>query len=312
MNKIKVAFFGTSDRSQPILECLDTNFDLVLCATKTDRIVGRHRKTEKTLVKKWGEREGIDVFEIENFKKDENGLVKALIKHGVELIVVADFGFIIGKELIDKYKNKIINIHFSLLPKYRGANPIQAAIIQGEKETGITYLLMTLDLDEGPILHQIKLDIKGNETSGELYEVLFKRAAQNLSDVVKKYLNKEIVPVEQNHEKASFYYSPSHPKSTYIYKEDARINWCESLKQIERKVRAFNPWPIAWTTLGDLEKSEKAEQMELKEGVKKDLRIKIYSAELKEGKIIPKTVQVTGKNKTKWEDFKNGYTVQAK
>jgi len=308
MNKVKVAFFGTSDRSQPVLESLHINFDLALCVTKADRIVGRHQIKEKTLVKKWGERKGIDVFEIENFKKDGKALLKALGKHDIELIIVADFGFIVGKELIDEYKNRIINIHFSLLPKYRGANPIQAAIIQGEKETGITYLLMTLGLDEGPILHQIKLDLKGNETSGRLYEILFEKAAQNLSGVIRGYLSKEITAVEQDPKKATFYYSPSHPKSTYIYKEDALVDWSESAEQIERKIRAFNPWPIAWTTLEDLEKSGKVGLVGLKEGVKRNLRVQIYSAELMGGKIIPKVVQVSGKDKMSWGDFKNGYT----
>jgi len=308
MNKTKVAFFGTSDRSQPILESLYTNFNLVLCVTKADMIVGRHQTKEKTLVKKWAEDKSIDVFEIVNFKKDEKALLKVLGKNNIELIVVADFGFIVGRELINAYKDKIINIHFSLLPKYRGANPVQAEIIHGEKETGITFLLMTLGLDEGPILHQIKVDLKGNETSRGLYEILFEKAAQNLSGVVEKYLNKEIAPVEQDHSKATFYYSPSHKKSTYIYKEDAQIDWDESAEQIERKIRAFNPQPIAWTTLGKLEKSEKVGQVELKSHVNKDLKVQIYSAELKDGKIVPKTIQVEGKKITKWENFKNGYT----
>lgn len=310
MSKTKVAFFGTSDRSQPILESLNINFDLTLCVTKADRIVGRHQTKEKTLVKKWAGEKNIDVFATENYKKDEKDLLESLGKHKVELIIVADFGFIVGKELIDKYKDKIINIHFSLLPKYRGANPVQAAIIQGEKETGITYLLMTLGPDEGPILHQIKHRLDGTETSGELYQVLFEKAAQNLSEIVEKYLNKEIMPTEQEHGKATFYYSPSHPKSTYIYKEDARINWDKSAEQIEREIRAFNPWPISWTTLEELEKSGKAGQINLKETMKKDIKIKIHTAQLKDGEIVPKTVQVEGKDKMSWEDFKNGYMVQ--
>ncbi len=311
---MNIAFFGTSDRSKPILEALDENFDLKLCVTKTDRKVGRHQKTEETLVKSWAKERGINFFEIENIQGDEKDLLDTLIRQKIDLIVVTDFGFIIPKSIIKRFKNEIINIHFSLLPKYRGANPVQAAILRGDKETGITYLLMSEDLDEGPILKQILCRLTGKETSGILYERLFELAAKHLPQVIKEYAADKIQPQKQDHEKAIIHHSPSHPNSTYIYKEDAEINWNESVEQIERKIRAFNPWPIAWTTLNALENNKKLEEenLNIRENIDKSLRIKIFETETTPKKrLSPKKVQVAGKKATTWENFKNGYTVNS-
>jgi len=303
---IKIAFFGTSNKSKPILEALYKNFDLVLCVTKTNRIVGRNKEEQETVVKRWANENGIKVFEIETMKKSWEALLKELIRNGVDLIIVADFGFIITTEILENFKNKVINVHFSLLPKYRGANPVQAAILNGDTKTGITFLQMVKELDAGDIIYQIPYSLLGTETSGELYEKLFLLAANNLADVIVNYLDGKLAPQPQNHEKATFYYSPSHPKSTYIYKEDAKINWAESPQEIEQKIRAFNPWPIAWTTLEDLEKTNICN---LKSTVNKSLVLKIYSAQIKEGKLEPMEVQVEGKNKTNWKSFLNGYCV---
>jgi methionyl-tRNA formyltransferase len=305
---MNIAFFGTSNKSKPILETLNKNFNLVLCVTKTDRIIGRQQKKVATLVKTWAKEKEIDVFEIENIKDQEETILKVLVEHKVDLIIVADFGFIIPTKIINTYKNKIINIHFSLLPKYRGANPVQAAIIKGEEKTGITYFLMRRGMDTGPILFQIPYELNNKETTETLYAQLFEKAAKHLPKVVKDYQAGKITPKEQNHKKATYYYSPSKPKSTYIYKEDAKINWDENVNQIERKIRAFNPWPIAWTTLQELENNPKLENIKLRKGIDSDKRIKIFSAKIKGEKLIPKEIQIAGKNRTSWENFINGYT----
>jgi methionyl-tRNA formyltransferase len=301
---MKIAFFGTSNRSEPILEVLHENFDLALCVTKSNRIVGRAKEEKETVVKEWAQNRHIPVFEIEKMKTSEEALLKELITREIDLIIVADFGFIIIKSIIANFENRIINIHFSLLPKYRGANPVQVAIINGDTETGITFLQMVYELDAGDIISQIPYQLNGTETSGELYEILFKKAAQELPNVIDKYIDRTLKPRKQNQNEATFYYSPSHPKSTYIYKEDAKINWQETHVQIERKIRAFNPWPIAWAPLEEL---EKAGICQLKPSVNKNLIIKIYSAKIAEAKIIPISVQVEGKKITDWKSFTNGY-----
>ncbi len=301
---MKVAFFGTSNRSEPILEALHKNFDLSLCVTKSNRIVGRSQEEKPTVVKQWATENNIPVFEIEKFKESEKALLTELINKEIDLIIVADFGFIITDSILKDFKNRVINIHFSLLPKYRGANPVQAAIINKDTKTGITFLQMVKELDAGDIILQIPYPLNGTETSGELYEKLFELAAEELPDVIKKYAKNELEIKPQQREEATFYYSPSHPKSTYIYKEDARINWEETAPQVEAKIRAFNPWPIAWTSLGEL---EKAEICVLKPSINKNLMIKIFSAKMEEGKLTPETVQVEGKKQTDWKSFVNGY-----
>ena len=317
MKTTKVAFFGTSDRSKPILECLHENFNLILCATKSDRIVGRDRKSEETVVKKWANERGIDVFEIASMKLDAEDLLKQLESTEIDLIVVADFGFMVPKTIVEVFRNKIMNIHFSLLPKYRGASPVQAAIIQGEKETGVTFLLMTEELDSGDILTQIKHPLTGNETSGELYQTLFLKAKTMLPETVDEFIKGTITPRKQDKKNAFFYYSPSHPKSTYIYKEDAQINWNDPIELIERKIRAFSPWPIAWTYLGELKEiatpEGKIDPIKIRDSIDENLTLKIHSAKLEKGidgrqALQPIQVQVSGKNKIKWEEFRNGYS----
>lgn len=307
---MKIAFFGTSNRSEPILEILHKNFDLKLCVTKTDRIVGRERKKSETKVKSWAKKHGIEIFEIYNMKSSETALLTELINYGIDMIIVADFGFIIGKEIIEKFKDNIINIHFSLLPKYRGANPVQAAILNGDTKTGITFTQVVYELDAGDIIAQFPVPLKGNETSGELYSMLFAIASQKITQVITDYQQKKITPMPQDPTKATYFFSKSHPKSTFIYKEDAKLNWQDSAEINERKVRAFNPWPVAWTTLGDLEKYL---QLPLKPKIKKNLNLKIYSAEIShsvarpEEVLIPKEICVEGRRKMDWKSFLNGY-----
>jgi methionyl-tRNA formyltransferase len=313
-DKLDIAFFGTSDRPKPILESLNNNFNLTLCVTKTDRVVGRHQEKRETLVKIWAKEHKVDVFEVENIKEQEKPLLNVLSKKNIDLIIVADFGFIITSKIIEKYKDKLINIHFSLLPKYRGANPVQATIINGDGKTGISFFLMRKGMDTGPVIAQVPYDLVGNETTEILFGKLFELAAEHLPKVIREYSNGKITPKEQDESKATYYYSPSHPRSTYIYKEDARINWEESVEQIERKIRAFNPWPIAWTTLKEIEQNQKVyvsdneKALSFREGVDLSLRFKIFSARIKKGKLLPQEVQVSGKKKTSWENFKNGYT----
>ncbi len=309
---MRTAFFGTSKHSRPILEALKNEFDLSLCVTKSDRIVGRSQKREPTKVKKWSRENKIKIFEVDNFKNKEEDLLEALTEQRVDLIIVADFGFIITDRIINAYQGKIVNIHFSLLPKYRGANPVQAAILNGDSITGITYLLMSKEMDAGDILHQIKHPLEGSETTESLYKDLFKIAAQNIPKVIKGYIGGEIEPKKQNPKDATYHFSPSHPKSTYVYKEDARIDWTEDPQNIDRKIRAFYPWPIAWTTLEELEKNSDnrlSEKIKLRENVNKDTTIKIYEAVLEKHGLSPTQVQVAGKSKIGWAEFKNGYCV---
>lgn len=300
---MKIAFFGTSDRSTPILDTLYKNFDLALCVTKANTRVGRHQELRETGVKKWAKKKRVNCLTISDIKAErKEKIVNRLKTENVELGIVADFSFIIPQEIINTPKFKIINIHFSLLPKYRGASPVQFAILNGEKETGITYHLMDKGMDTGPILAQIKHKLSGNETSGDLYNQLFQVAADNLTKVITNYTEGKIAPEMQNNDAATFTYSKTRLKTTFIFKEDAKIDWNSHSNVIERQIRAYNPWPTAWTTLGEIP------GINLKNNKNPNLKVKIYSAEIVRKELRIRELQVEGSKKITWEDFLNGYT----
>jgi methionyl-tRNA formyltransferase len=277
---VNVAFFGTSDRSTPILEALkgDSNVNLALCITKSDTKVGRNQTVRETEVKKWAQKNGIDFVTSESIKKDSQKIIEQLQYSKVDLGLVADFSFIIPEEILNAPKYGIINIHFSLLPKWRGAAPVQFAILNGDESTGITYQLTAKAMDRGNVIYQIGYKTADNETSDELYEKLFHIAADNLPKVIAGYLDKTLLLKEQDETNATYTYSPSHPGRTFIFKEDAKIDWAKSPVEIERAVRAYKPWPIAWTTLGELLLTTTGKSTE-REDAKK--RVKIFEAEIK-------------------------------
>ncbi len=308
---IKVAFFGTSNRSIPILESLTSNFDLVLCVTKEDVLVGRHQTPKEVEVKSWAKQNGVNFVTICRSLKDEKDkIIEQIRSSKAEIGVIADFGYIISQEILDVFPRGLVNIHFSLLPKYRGASPVQFAILNADTKTGITFQLMAYTLDTGPIIQQIPYPLIGTETSGQLYQILFKLSASHLPDVLENYLNGKLKPKLQDETQASYTSSPSHPKSTYIYKEDAQIDWNAPVQKIYAAVRAYNPWPIAWTTLGNMQtaRDKIVGFTRLKDPKTVSKLIKIYSAQLSlDGRLGIIQVQLEGGKILAWEQFKNGY-----
>jgi len=305
---INIAFFGTSDKSYPILEKLNQDFNLTLCITRTDSKVGRNQKLMPCGVKKWAKKNGVDFLCIDSITNSEQEILAALKSHKTDLGVVADFKFIIPKNILDFPKHGLINIHFSLLPKLRGASPVQHAILKGLKETGVTYYVMNEKMDEGDVINQVTYDLNQTETTGELYKKLFELAADNLSKTIKDYIGGEFKPTKQDSAKATYCNSKTRPETTYIYKEDARIDWSKEPEVIERQIRAFNPWPIAWTTLGELENNNKLySQIQLKKSTYPKYRVKIIEAEKVNGQLGIDKLQVEGKNEIDWMSFMNGY-----
>lgn len=308
-NPIKIVFFGTSDRSLPILNSLKENFDLILCVTKSDTVVGRNKSIRETEVKKWALKNNIEVISLDSLKgQNLEQLLSTIKKYKPNLGVVADFSFMIPKSVIDSFDGNIINVHFSLLPKYRGASPVQYAILNGDKTTGVTFYLLNEKMDEGDILNQYEYKIDSEITSGELYSILFQLSAEKLPQTIINFLKGNLKTVHQDHSKASYTISKSNPKHTFIYKEDALINWLESPEKIHRSVRAFNPWPISWTYLEDLEKTNLiSEKIKLKENVNKKLKVKIFTTSIEDRKLKINQLQIEGKNKSDWVSFLNGY-----
>lgn len=224
-----------------------------------------------------------------------------------------------------------------MLPKYRGASPVQHAILNGENEIGVTYQLMDKGMDTGKIINQFSYKLGGNETTEILYDILFEKAANMLPATINQYLNHELIPYKQNEEDATYCYSPTHPESTYIYKDDAKINWNScSLKHIYNMIRAYYPWPISWTTVDDINSADikvtdkglstgtlkndrdHVESLQNNKNSKlilksdKNLKIKIYKAEYlpQNNELKIDEIQVEGKNIVGWKDFINGYAVK--
>lgn len=297
---MKIAFFGTSDRSQPILEALKNNFDLVLCVTRADSKVGRKQIAKETFVKAWCKKNDVKFIEIDNFKNSSFH-----ISPEMELAIVADFSFMIPQNVINSFKHGVLNIHFSLLPAYRGASPIQAFILSGGTTTGVTFYLMDKGMDTGNIIHRIEYKTTCNETSGELYKKLFDVAGKTLPEVVSKYLSGVYKPTPQDNAYATYTYSPSHPKNTFIYKEDAKLDFSKDDIYLERCVRAYHPWPIAWATLGELSKKY---DFALKNVANTNVIVKIHKTHLDEtNKLKIDIIQPQNGKQMDWRAFLNGY-----
>lgn len=303
------AFFGTSDKSRPILDSLYTNTNLTLCVTKTDRIVGRKKEIKPTVVKEWAKEKNIELLEIDKMDSEtRQNIISKLKEHKIDVGIVADFSYLIHQEIISTPLKGLINIHFSKLPKYRGASPVQHTILNGESVTAITFMLMSKGMDEGDILKQVDVKLTGNETSAQLYEIMFQIAGEVLPEVINDYINGKIQPKPQDHALATYCLSKTNPKSTLIDKEDAKIDWNKPHVQIERFIRAFNPWPVAWTTLQDINTANIFAGKTLKQNKDKSLKVKIYEATINEnGSLSPTKLQVQGGNILNIKEFLNGY-----
>lgn len=310
---MKIAFFGTSDRSIPILTVLHKNFELDLCVTRADTKVGRKLEIRETKVKKWATENNIPCLQLNSLKKESARIIAQVETRGITLGVVADFGFIITRDIINSLPKGLINVHFSLLPKYRGASPVQYAILNGDVKTGISYYLMDEKMDTGDIIYQSEYKLTGKETSEGLYAALFEKAGVEITDILNKYANGNLKPQKQNKAEATYTYSKTQPLRSTIMKNDAKINWADSPVLIERQIRAYNPWPISFTTAAELEKNLLAKKhLKLKTPKIEPLTVKIYKARIDDtGSLEIETLQIEGKKIMAWEEFKNGYLTSA-
>ena len=238
--KYRVVFMGTPDIGIPALQALvdDEQFDVVGIFTQPDRPVGRKQEIIFSPIKTFGKENYIPVLQPEKFGADANRRLASLKP---DVVVVIAYGQILEQETLDIPTRGIVNVHYSLLPKYRGAIPVQAAIINGEKVTGNTIQLMNLGLDKGDILSQKETEIGESETSGELLERLSNDGVGQLMDTLKHYLSGDIKPVPQDGLQATYC------QQSDIAKDKARIDWGKPAEEIHNLIRGMNPWPIAWT-----------------------------------------------------------------
>lgn len=231
----RIVFFGTPDFAVPSLEALvDAGHAPQLVVTQPPRPVGRGGEVQEGAVATRARELGLEVEQPEKVRAED--FVDRMRELKPDLFVVAAFGQIFPEELLEVPKLGAINVHGSLLPKYRGAAPIQAAIANGEKKTGVTIMKMVYELDAGPILAQQELEIGKRETAGALFDRMAPAGAELLMEVVDKLDKKgKVVENKQKDEQATY--------AGRLTKRDGKINWALPAQDVFNRLRAMTPWP---------------------------------------------------------------------
>lgn len=303
----KIAIFSTSSRAVEVIKNINNNFEIPLIVTKSDKVVGRKKEVISNEVKKFAIQNKINFIEIDKFDINKKQEVReALTELGVDLAISIDFGFILPEMLINIPKHKFINVHFSLLPRYRGASAVQFAILNDDKEFGISYHLIDKTLDTGDIIFQSHYPLDENLNSEEAYQFLFNKCKDEISGIINKYINQDLKPIPQDHSKATYTYSTTNPKYTFIFKEDAKITDEDSERKIFRKIKAYNPWPFLEILAKDFMRFKQFENYNLKPGFG-DTVVKINEAKFKDGSLYIEEVTVQNGKRLKINDFINGF-----
>src|SRR3989338_1190670 len=237
---VKTAFFGTSEFAVPALKYLIQNgYDIIAVVTQPEKPVGRTMTIMPSPIKKSAIENNILVFEPHNLKNDDN-FFKSFKHLNPDLCIVAAYGKIIPYQYLEIPRLGFINIHPSLLPKYRGPSPIQAAILNGDKGTGVAIIKLDEEMDHGAILANHKSQIINYKYYKELESELAEEGAKLLLDILPKYINGEIVLQEQDHSRATF--------TKILTRHDGKIDWNKSAQEIHNQICALNPEPGVWTT----------------------------------------------------------------
>ncbi len=240
----RTIFFGSPEFAVPTLCSLadDDRFDVVAVVTQPDRTAGRGRRPVAPPVKTEATSRSIPVWQPDTLRSPET--VEQLQSAAADLFVVVAYGEIFRRVVLAMPRFGCLNVHPSLLPKYRGSSPISAAISNGDRTTGVSIIQMVRKLDAGPIVAQQEFELSGDETGGTLSTDLAKLAAEMMPDVAAQWCSGWIEPRPQNENAATF--------TRELTKADGRIDWTQGAIEIERQVRAYAPWPTAWTTLDGL------------------------------------------------------------
>lgn len=236
----RIVFMGTPAFSVNILEALvekSDEYEVVAVVTQPDRPVGRKRKLTPSPVKEAALKHDIPVYQPEKIGRDQE--IKDLLAEDIDLIVTAAFGQFLPTSILEAPKEGAVNVHASLLPKYRGGAPVHYAIWNGDKETGVTIMRMVKKMDAGDILTQVVVPIESDDTVATMFDKLSVAGTDLLIETLPKLFAGEIEPQAQVEEEATF--SPN------ITSQQEQIDWRKEAQQIDNQVRAFNSWPVAHT-----------------------------------------------------------------
>ena len=239
--KPRIVFAGTPEFAVPALEALlSIGADIAQVLTQPDRPAGRGRKLARSAIKKLAETKGLPVRQPATLRDDTS-----LKKFGSrpDLLVVVAYGLLLPEQLLEWPQHGAINIHASLLPRWRGAAPIQRAILEGDRHTGVSIMKMQLALDAGPIYEQRSVDMNSHETAGMLHDRLALLGAELLIETLPGILDGSRQPTPQDEHAATY--------AAKISKDEAALDWSQAAESLARRVRAFNPWPICVAALAD-------------------------------------------------------------
>lgn len=233
---MKIVYLGTPDFAvAPLAKLVEYGYEIAAVVTNRDKPVGRKKIMTAPPVKVFAESKGIPVYQYDKIRAEGVADMKSLAP---DIMITCAFGQILSQEILDIPKLGVVNIHASLLPKYRGASPIHYAVLNGEKETGITIMKTDIGIDTGDIIMQKSIEIGDDETCGELFGRLSLLGAECIVEILPAIFSGSAKFVKQNDDYASY--------TKIIKKESARIDWTESSEKVRNKIRAFNPSPVAF------------------------------------------------------------------
>jgi len=312
---MSIIFVGTPPFAVPSLRRLaSAGHAISAVVTQPDRAAGRHRTPLPPPVKLAAEELGLRVLQPENLR--DPAAVAELRALAPEAIVVVAYGQILRPDVLAIPDRGVLNVHPSLLPRWRGASPIPAGILEGDEQTGVTIMLMDAGMDSGPILSQEAFAIGVNDTAASLSERLSAAGAELLADTLPRWLSREIEPAPQNNSQAT--------TCPLLRKEDGAIDWRLPATDIWRRVRAYNPWPGAYTSLGGellhiwrawpLDQESGAEPrtvVEIADALNAELPAEIapgsaFAVQTGSGILVPLEVQRAGRRVLSADEFRGG------
>lgn len=302
---MKVVYMGTPDFAVgPLESIINAGHEVVLVVTQPDRVRGRSGKVSYSPVKEVALAHNIPVFQPEKIKQEEE--VKELAKYPADIFVVAAFGQILSKEILDMPRLGCVNIHASLLPKYRGAAPIQWSIINGDEKSGVTLMKMDVGLDTGDILMQEEIVLDKKETGESLFDKLAKLGSDMIVKALPMIEKGKLTPIPQNDEESNY--------AKMLTKDYGEIDFVKSATTIERLIRGLNSWPSTYTHInGKVLKIWDADVLPYlgneKTGSIIGLTKDSFTVKCGEDALKVNEVQLEGKKRMKVEDFLRGFTI---
>ncbi|WP_386687627.1 methionyl-tRNA formyltransferase [Lonepinella sp. MS14437] len=256
MQKLNIIFAGTPDfAAQHLQALLNSQHNVIAVYTQPDKPAGRGKKLQASPVKQLAEQHHLPVYQPKSLRKEDAQVELASLN--ADVMVVVAYGLILPLAVLQAPKFGCLNVHGSILPRWRGAAPIQRAIWAGDKQTGVTIMQMDIGLDTGDMLHKVYCDIAPQETSASLYHKLVELAPAALIEVLDNLTNNKYLPEKQDDSQSTY--------ADKLSKDEAQLNWQLSAEQLERNIRAFNPAPVAFLSLNINDVQE---------------RVKIYQADV--------------------------------